>query len=454
MGEHAVVLGASVGGLLAARVLRDHFRRVTVLERDALPALGEPRKGVPQGQHAHALLARGTELLEGLFPGFTSDMKSLGALVANVMRDATFVLEGHRLPMQQDDSMTSVLSTRALLEGYLRQRMLEEAIVRIRPRCEATGLIGELGAVRGVRYRELDRDRRDGFLEADLVVDATGRGSRLPSWLEMLGHPRPALERIAVDLGYASAVYQRAPGKMNDRLAVLVSSAPPQRRAGVALALDRDRFVVTLTGFLGEHPRPDHASMREFARGLPAPDLAALLDGARPVSDPVQFKYPYSQRLRYEHVRSHPTGVLAFADALCSFNPVYGQGMTVAALQAELLGRLLKRVDPGELPRVFHRKAAHIVDDAWQMSAGADLRFPDVEGPRSLTDGLRHAYFARVLAAASKHRPSARQLVRVLQLADPPSALLAPGLLARALMQTSPRGERALCDELAISGVR
>jgi 2-polyprenyl-6-methoxyphenol hydroxylase-like FAD-dependent oxidoreductase len=455
MGEHAVVLGAGMGGLLAARVLRNHFRRVTVLERDRLPELGVSRKGVPQDRHAHGLLARGTGLLEEFFPGFTSDMKLLGAQVANVLRNGVFVLEGQRLPRQQGDDMISVLCTRPLLEGYLRQRLCEEGAVKIRERCEASGLIGDFARVRGVRLRDLEHDHGEEFLEAELVVDATGRGSRLPSWLETMGHRRPAQERIQIELGYVSALYRRAPGKLTDSLAAMVSVAPPGRRSGVALAVDHECFIVTLSGYLGEHPLTDHASMLEFARGLPAPDLAELLEGAEPLSEPAQFKYPHSQRLRYERVRGYPAGVLAFADALCSFNPVYGQGMTVAALEAQLLDRLLARGEAEELPRAFYRGAARLIDGPWGMSTGADLRFADVEGPRSQLGGLMSAYFARLVRAASKHPPTARRVLRVLQLVEPPSSLLAPTAVARALLSGAPPQARLqLPRALTVSGVR
>jgi 2-polyprenyl-6-methoxyphenol hydroxylase-like FAD-dependent oxidoreductase len=455
MGEHAVVLGASMGGLLAARVLRNHFRRVTVLERDPLAALGEPRKGVPQGHHAHALLARGAQSLEAFFPGLVSDMKLLGAQVANVLRDGCFVIDGQRLPRQDGDDMISVLCARPLLEGCVRQRLLEEGGVRFRHRCEATGLLGDLCTVRGVRLRDLEAEHGEEFLEAELVVDAMGRGSRFPTWLAELGHRLPTQHSVQVDLGYVSATYRRAPGRMNDSMGALISVAPPGRRSGVALAVDRERFIVTLCGYLGEHPVADHASMREFARGLPAQDLAQLLEGAEPLSEPVRFKYPRSRRVRYERERGYPAGALAFADSLCSFNPVYGQGMTVAALEAELLDRLLARVEPFELPRRFYREAARLLDAPWDMSTGADLRFPEVEGTRSPMDAVMNGYVARLARAASRHAPTARQLVRVLQLVDAPSALLSPGMLARALLHGgTPRGALQLPGELSISGVR
>jgi 2-polyprenyl-6-methoxyphenol hydroxylase-like FAD-dependent oxidoreductase len=455
MGEHAVVLGASMGGLLAARVLRDHFRRVTVLERDRLPEIGAPRKGVPQDRHAHALLARGSQILESMFPGFGSDMKLLGAQVATVLRDGVFVLDGQRLPRQDGDEMTSVLCTRPLLEGYVRQRLLEEGRIRIRERCEATGLLGDFQTVRGVRLRDLDAEHDEEFLEAELVIDSTGRGSRFPLWLEAMGHRRPERERVEVDLGYVSALYERGPGKLNDRLAAMVSVAPPGRRSGVALAVDHERFIVTLCGYLGEHPLADHGSMREFARGLPSADLAELLDGAVPRSEPIAFKYPHSQRMRYERVRGYPAGALAFADSLCSFNPVYGQGMTVAALQAEALDRLLARQDAFDLPRRFYREAARIIEGPWSMSTGADLRYGEVEGPRSAVGNVMNAYFGRLLRAARKHPPTARRILRVLQLVDAPSALLNPALVARALLTGgAPRTPLQLPRELTISSVR
>jgi hypothetical protein len=269
-------------------------------------------------------------------------------------------------------------------------------------------------------------------LRASLVVDATGRGSRLPRWLRELGYQTPEEERVGLNMMYVSAVYRRVPGMLRGCLGALIAAAPPNRRTGVAIALDSERVSVTLNGYFGEHPPRDHAGMREFARGLPSRELFELLVQAEPLTAPVAYTFPYSRRFRYERLRLPPAGVIAVGDAVCSYNPAFGQGMSVAALEAELLDRELIR-DKNFTPLRFYRALAKVVDAPWTLASGSDLRFAEVKGRRTWKSGLMNGYFAQLARAASVDAQVACSVIRVLQLVDPPEALLRPGLLARAL---------------------
>jgi 2-polyprenyl-6-methoxyphenol hydroxylase-like FAD-dependent oxidoreductase len=423
----AVVVGASMGGLLAARVLSEHFERVTLVERDMLPAQGEHRRGVPQSKHAHGLLSSGCMVLERLLPGFVSDMLMRGARPADVLADAHWVVHGLRIASTVS-GVRSLLCQRPVLESYVRERVLALPNVSMLEGFAATALSGNYDRVTGVQVES--RAGSESMLAAELVVDATGRGSRLPRWLATLGHEPPSDERIEVELGYASALYRRTPSMMGGRDVCVIAAAPPNPRSGVALAVDAEHVMVTLCGALRDHPGATHEAMRAFARSLPAPDLFELLSSAEPVSTPTAIKFPCSKRMRYENARAAPAGVIAFGDALCSFNPVYGQGMAVAALQAELLAKLLSGT-PTDLPRRFYAGAARIIDGAWTLSAGADLSFAEVRGTRTAITRVMQRYFARIVRAASTDPQVACRLIRVLQLVDPPSALLRPGMLLR-----------------------
>jgi len=426
---NAVVLGASMGGLLAARALSEHFERVTLVERDFMPTPGEHRRGVPQSRHAHALLAAGCTVLERMLPGFVADMTARGAQPADVLENGQWVLHGLRIPSGVS-GVRSLLCQRPVLESYVRERVLALSNVSLLEGCDAIGLNGTYQRVRGVRLRT--RPGAEVTLHAELVVDATGRGSRLPKWLELLGHDAPREERIEIELGYASALYRRTNSMLGGQLACIVAAAPPNPRSGVALAVDDEHVMVTLCGALRDYPRATHEAMKAFARSLPASDLFELLSVAEPASEPQAFKYPCSKRLRYEETKTAPAGVLAFGDALCSFNPVYGQGMTVAALEAELLEQMVSRSSQ-DLPRKFYRAAARLLDGPWAMSACADLSFAEVQGKRTVMTRIMEKYFARVVRAASVDLGVACRLIRVLQLVDPPAALLRPTMLVRAL---------------------
>jgi 2-polyprenyl-6-methoxyphenol hydroxylase-like FAD-dependent oxidoreductase len=283
--------------------------------------------------------------------------------------------------------------------------------------------------VTGLRVLDRGSDGAERVLPAGLVVDATGRGSRGPHWLEALGHRAPEVEQVPIGLAYASRAYRRDPGAP-DGVAVAATVAVP--RGGVVIAQEGDRWIVSLGGVLGVAPPLDHAGFTAFAATLPSPLVHELIRDAEPLSDPVRFRFPASTRRRYERLRDAPDGFLAFGDAIASFDPVYGQGMTVAALQALVLRRCLADGEGG-LPRRFARLAGRLVDDAWAVAAGGDLRFPGVPGPRSARVRAVNAYLERLHVAAERDADVGRAFLRVVNLLDPPAALLGPSVAVRVL---------------------
>src|SRR5215218_4235605 len=253
-GDHAVVLGASMGGLAAAGVLADVYGRVTVVDRDLLPAPGVQRKGVPQGRHAHGLLARGREILEELFPGLTQELLDQGALRGDITWDMRWGLDGgmHR---RVRSGMEGLLASRPLLEAQVRARLLALPNVRAIEVCDVSGLVSseDNARVTGVRVRRQGTDGAEETIAADLVVDAGGRGSRTPAWLEALGYAPPEEEQVKIGVGYASRFYRRSPEDFGGALGFFAAPAPDARhkRGGLALAQEGDRWLVTLAGYLG-----------------------------------------------------------------------------------------------------------------------------------------------------------------------------------------------------------
>jgi 2-polyprenyl-6-methoxyphenol hydroxylase-like FAD-dependent oxidoreductase len=430
--KHAIVLGASMGGLMAARVLSQHFEQVTVLDRDRLPSTGLNRKGVPQGHHSHVLLSSGCSALERLFPGIVEELvQQRGALDCAIGTDLRFFNEGQPLPGVAGD-LRSLFVSRAVLEAHVRERVSMLGNVRIQESCEALELIAEQAVVRGVRVKNRDAGEVAETLAADLVVDATGRGSRLAGWLRSLGFDAPPEERARIDLGYASCIYRRRPDQAGGYKGLVVAVAPPNRRAAVALAQEDDRWIVTLVGYLGDHAQPTHEGMREYARGLPSPAIYELLRDAEPLAEPVSMRFPFSQRRHYEQLKSFPEGLLAIGDTLCSFNPSFGQGMSVAALEALLLQDCLLQGDRSLWKRLF-RESAKLIDTPWTIAVGADLGFPEVEGKRTAVGNLLGRYVRALRRGAVHDEQLAGAFLRVAQLIDPPAALLAPRLVLRTL---------------------
>jgi 2-polyprenyl-6-methoxyphenol hydroxylase-like FAD-dependent oxidoreductase len=430
IGERAVVIGAGVGGLLAARVLADRFERVTVVERDSLPATDEPRRAVPQGRHCHTLLPSGQLCLEQLLPGILAELVADGAPTYRAMSELRCVAGGHQLA-RGDAGRQAVLASRPFLEGHVRRRLAQLPNVALEDRCDAVGLLADerRDRIAGVRLLRRAAGSVAEVLPADLVVAATGRGARLPAWLEELGYPRPAEQRLDIDLTYATSPVRLPAGALGADKLVLVFARPEQPRGLFLFAEEHDRWRLSAYGYGGHHPPTDPAGFLDFAASIAPPDLAPAIRAADPLDPVAAHRIPADLRRRYQ---SLPGGLVPFGDALCTFNPVYGQGMTVAAREAIALRDCLA-AGPDGLERRFLRAAARTIDDAWTLATGADLAQPTVAGPRPARVRLINAYLRRLHAAAEHDPKLALAFINVVAMLDRPRRLLYPGPLGRVL---------------------
>lgn len=422
--EQAIVLGGSMGGLLAARVLSEHFREVTILERDEFPELAENRRGVPQGRHTHGLLASGGQVLEHFFPGITEELVGLGVPRGDLSTNARHFLAGGLL-CRAELGLNGLAVSRPCLEFAVRRRVLQLPNVRVRQGVQVEHLQASGGQVTGVVAGGES-------LAADLTVDATGRGSHSPQWLEAIGFERPREESIQVSVGYCTRKFKRRATDLNGDIVIIIPPTPEGKRGGVMLAQEGDRWTVTLISHFGNYPPEDLAGFIEYSRTIPAPYIYEVIRDAEPLGEGVSSRFPASIRRRYEELRRFPEGYLVFGDAISSFNPIYGQGMSASALQAmELRAVLAGR--SADLARDFFRKASKVTDGPWGTAAGNDLRIPETVGERPLPVKIINWYMGKLLRAAHHDVVLAHTFQRVANLLAPPPSVLEPTVIARVI---------------------
>jgi 2-polyprenyl-6-methoxyphenol hydroxylase-like FAD-dependent oxidoreductase len=446
LGEHAVVLGASMGGLVAARVLADFYDNVTVVERDVLPPDAANRRGVPQGRHVHALLGRGTAVLDELFPGFADELVGAGAPSLDYRDLSEAYLSFADRVLIRTGAYVSVppllIPSRPLLESLVRQRLRAIENVTLLEGYDVADLMSTAGGnrVTGALVRA-HNGHGEQALTADLITDCTGRGSRTPVFLEALGYGRPAEDSVKVRLCYSSQLLRLPPGTLKEKL--VIAGPAPGRPTGMALfGYENDMWMFTVLGVAGVEPPCELAEMLSFADGLAPAHLLAAIGTGEPLAEVCRARYPASRWRRYDKMRRFPDGLLVLGDAICSFNPAYGQGMTVAALQAQALGECLRQ-GPNDLARRYFRAAAKPIGVAWQFAVGGDLSLPEVEGPRPLAVRLSNRYVSRLQAVAETDIAVAEQFTRVVGLLDPPATLLHPRMLLRAARRRRPRQTEA-----------
>ena len=440
--SHAVVTGGSLAGMLAARVLSDHFERVTVIERDKLPDEPTPRKGVPQARHLHVMMARGQLIVEQFFPGLRDEMIAAGAPVLDMAEDAAWLTPAG-WGLRYSSGLKLLTFTRGMLDWKVRQRLAAFPNVRFIEEAETTRLLpnADDSGVGGVGIRFRNRTNGSTVPEqlhyADLVVDASGRGSRAPQWLEGLGYDTPAETVINSFRGYASRFYQPPANVSADWKGIFIQAAPPERtRGGLLFPVEGNRWMVTLIGGGREYPPADEAGFRDFARSLASPMIHDALDGAVPLT-PIHTYRATENRLRhFDRLSRWPENFVVLGDATCAFNPVYGQGMTIAALGALTLDgalrelRELRRGDTRSLAgmsRRFQKRLAKVNRAPWLLATGEDFRYHEtVGGSPTLTTRLMHRYMEQVMRLSIENRHVRQRFLEIFNMLRPPSALFHP----------------------------
>jgi 2-polyprenyl-6-methoxyphenol hydroxylase-like FAD-dependent oxidoreductase len=405
----AYIIGASVGGLLAAAALSDRFDHVVLIERDELADDEGPRRGVPQGRHLHGLLSRGLSAMETLLPGLTGEIVAAGAPMGDVQEDFQWMVDGKPVP-RATSGLRALSASRPFLERHIRTRVAALSEVEIRTGQTVTGLI----ATPGGRVTGVHTDAGD-LTGADLVVDASGRGSRARQWLVGLGYPEVQIESLEVGLTFVSQYFKLDGQDLGAPLGTL-SGAWPGRRYGVNATLVENGIIqLTFSAIAGAKPPVDEAAMLALAEELQTPVALNILRTAEPIGPVSLMRFPVERRVRFDRMDRFPEGFLAVGDAVCSFNPTYGQGLTVAGLQALLLREVLDAR--------FLSESAKIMEVPWAMVMSNDRRY----GP----DAVQDPYMTRLRAALPGDPELTKIYLSVANLVLPPTALRDPEIVAR-----------------------
>ena len=464
--RHAIVIGGSMAGMLTARVLADHFDYVTVLDRDTFPAEPDHRKGVPQSHHAHGLLARGQIIIEQLFPGIIHEMRMSGAWAEG---ELVLVSPAGKLPSlaanegeleegKKGGGGEGAYVSRFFLEWNVRRRLTMLENIEVRSSVEVIDLLAtaDNAQVTGVQLRPRGDDTVEGRMErlvGDLVVDASGRNSNVLDWLIALGYDTPAEETINSDIGYASRFYEKPEDFPADWGAIIINGrAPDNPRAGLILPIEHDKWHVTVGGMAGNYPPTDEAGFIQWARDLPDPSLYEAIRIAKPITPIRGYRTPTNRLRRFEEMDRWPRGFIVTGDAVCCFNPIYGQGMTTSALDALAIAKVLDERQNNPTIDFEHRvrdEIAKTVAAPWLIATGEDLRWQGVklEGTRNrIGTKLTHRYMNLYLREATSDTLLAGLYFAVINMLAPPAAMMQPRVVAYVLWKALTSGRKPKTD--------
>lgn len=443
--RHAVVIGGSMAGLMAAQVLTAYFDRVTIIERDTLPNEPGPRNGAPQARHAHVLLQRGQLILNELFPGLTAELVARGAYLIDNSQDVLW-LNPSGWNLRYRSGLEVLSCSRDLLEWGVRSRLRANAKVHFIETSDVVGLAttADRTTINGVILEARHTSACAETCAADLVVDASGRNSKAPQWLTALGYPTPAESIVNAHMGYASRLYQLPPDPKRDWRAFYLQAAPPVHAGfGGMFQLEEERWIVTMSGANGHYPPTDEAGFLEHARTLRHPLLYETLKNATPLSPIAGYRDMKNRWRHYEQMLRRPENFIVVGDAVCAFNPVYGQGMTIAALGADLLATCLDeqrcRQPKGQLTGLahhFHQSLAKLLATPWMFATSEDYRYPETEGvaPSRLIK-VMHWYLDQLFPVIAKDMAVHKLFLETMHMLKSPMALFQPWVMAKVMWQ-------------------
>lgn len=460
LGRHAVVIGGSMAGLLTARVLSDYFERVTILERDRFPiAEPTPRKGMPQCTQLHILLTRGRQIIEDLFPGLEAELIDSGAAILDMGADVEW-LHPFGWATRFPSGFKALSFSRYILDWLIHRRLSQFSNIQILESSYVIGLLTNsdktavTGAIVRRRGSEHSEQVQQEELAADLVIDASGYSSQAPKWLKAIGYDAPEETVITTSMGYASRLYEIPADFHEDWKGVYIQAAPPERTSmGVLYPIENNRWIVGVCATAPNRPSTDEAEFLEALRNLPSPHIYDAVKEAKPATA-VGIYHPPGNRLRhYERLNRQPQGFIALGDSVCSFTPIYGQGMTVAALGAVLLRQCLQETALIERPSYFQKELAKVNATPWIAATSQDSKYPSVKGltqPPTPPEKAIGWYMDQLIRLTTKEPQVTLVLFNVFHMVQSSGALFQPSIMFRVIQQLLTRSSARMSSKTQI----
>jgi 2-polyprenyl-6-methoxyphenol hydroxylase-like FAD-dependent oxidoreductase len=425
MPESAVIVGAGLSGLLAARVLADTYHTVTLVERDSLPDAPLNREGVPQSHHAHILLKLGLDIISELFPNFVGALDEYKIPELSWTKDIRLLRGDHWLPTM-DLNLTTRAATRPLLEWVIRQQVAQLANVKFMSNQRVVGYqFGKPACATGIKFHTGQ------ILETDLIIDASGRNSKTTEWLSEQHFTPPPEEVVNAHVGYSSRLYESLKTSLDYKMIGIGNRAPNRRQSGTLILQENGIYIVTLAG-VGKQDQPptDEEGFLDFAKSLASTDIYEVIKNAVPASPIRGYRDTQNRRRRYDQVVM-PTGLVVFGEALCSFNPVYAQGMTAAAIQARILRNCVRQ----QHYETIHAQLLNAIKTPWLIATGADLAFPETDGIRSPGPTvILQRYIEEYSEIMGYHKDMTKDFVNMINMTKPPTALFAPSYIFEVML--------------------
>ena len=430
----AIVMGGSLGGLMTARVLSNHFQKVIIIEKDVVNRHPESRKGQPQTRHLHGLLPAGFKTMQHYFPDLKEALQKNGATICDFAETMVWkTYGGYRQRINMN--LEAVLMSRPLLEHLIRELVLTLPNIQLLDNTAVKNLMTTADKQRVTGIVIEQKGSEPTTLNADLIIDVTGRASRTSLWLKDLGYEAPPTSEVNVNVGYATRLFKRDPNHPLSKSWMLYTpNAPVETRFGGLFPIEGNRWVMSVGGWHGDSAPLDEEHFMEFVKSLEMPELYDTIKNSEPISEIMPYKFTSSLRRHYEQLTRFPLGYLVLGDAVSSFNPTYGQGMTSASLQAAELDKILAdHVSETKLATTFFKKAAKVIDIPWQLAVGEDFRFPSTTGPKPAGVDFINKYISRVHKATLKDEVVCKAFLKVMSLLEPPTSLFSPRIVWRVM---------------------